>query len=994
MIMEMFFFPDRFNVAGLDLDSIVHIRHREIIIYQDDENKPPLGEGLNRKATVTLDRVWPNDKTTKQPITNPDRIAATNFVIKLQRACAKLNSQFVDYRSDTGSWVFNVDHFSKYALIDSDDEDEENVVVNNIESKTLPKPISQKPKLTKPAENLSPKPNVMKPLLDLSVGLDRTQSPNQYLLKPNMQLSTINQLSNDSRIMHYNDNNKENSISVTAQLSQHMNLQPHKIQCMKASFDDIFYNEFEPMEQDDTYEQKDKFEDKLEKILETIPEYIISPKHYDGFSKSKSIITPTDNQVSPKCFISKQKKKVQVIEVLKPVLTAPLQAQRFNLKYGSSIRIPFEVKLNNSCESSKLALLDTSSLKIPWSYNLSFISLNTKSKESFMSSKGIDISYLATELSGRGKDDYSPTVVQKIQILTPLPTETFIELLTEHLQICMTNSNCDVEKNFPYFYPTSGVDALHSHCYLLAQFSELPEEKCYAHVWELIKALWGDPENLFTKDCPQEHVYNMARRQAVSDWLETILEKMEDLKCTNDSISKKMLRLVSAHKIMEACDLAISNNEFNLAMLLAQLGSENSVRCCIQRQLWQWFNSKADLFIDIDHLKLYTLISGQPLFDSNQGIVNVCENLDWIRAFALHLWYIQPPSGTISDALDAYESSFESDDPYACKPYYSHNGCTIDNNDIFATFDVCYHLMKLYTNSAYEIYKIVNPLSHTQDPLDYSFSWLLYNTLQSLGYTQMTDTYANQLHSNFASQLVSHGLWHWAVFILLHIKDDQLRESSVEEVIGRNVDLPEGDIEDIILSEKEKFVVEKLNIEHELIYNAKAILAATYKKYLEATICYLKAKRWEEAHNVLVSHLLADFILQKEGKNTLKQLLNWLIEGSKINDSVPTVMLDSLTLLDYLKFDEKVNKMTSEKAVTYIISLCERVSYFSEKTIEERMIKTEVSSSIALQIGQLITKIEPENRKILKSLVQPLNKLTLTEDYALDELVLTISHCI
>lgn len=75
-------------------------------------------------------------------------------------------------------------------------------------------------------------------------------------------------------------------------------------------------------------------------------------------------------------------------------------------------------------------------------------------------------------------------------------------------------------------------------------------------------------------------------------------------------------------------------------MLLAQLGSENSVRCCIQRQLWQWFNSKADLFIDIDHLKLYTLISGQPLFDSNQKIINVCENLDWVRAFALHMWYV------------------------------------------------------------------------------------------------------------------------------------------------------------------------------------------------------------------------------------------------------------------------------------------------------------------------------------------------------------------
>lgn len=137
----------------------VHIRHREIIIYQDDEFKPSLGEGLNRKATVTLDRVWPNDKTTKQPITNPDRIAATNFVVKLQRACAKLGTQFVDYRSDTGSWVFNVEHFSKYALIDSDDDDEENVVECNNDSKTIPKPVIQKSKV-KPTENSSPKQSV------------------------------------------------------------------------------------------------------------------------------------------------------------------------------------------------------------------------------------------------------------------------------------------------------------------------------------------------------------------------------------------------------------------------------------------------------------------------------------------------------------------------------------------------------------------------------------------------------------------------------------------------------------------------------------------------------------------------------------------------------------------------------------------------------------------------------------------------------------------
>lgn len=131
------------------------------MIYQDDEIKPPLGEGLNRKATVTLDRVWPNDKTTKQPITSPDRIAATNFVVKLQRSCAKLGTKFVDYRSDTGSWVFNVEHFSKYALVDSDDSDDEGkTTTHTVDLKTQSKPIVQKPKVIKSSENVSPKQNV------------------------------------------------------------------------------------------------------------------------------------------------------------------------------------------------------------------------------------------------------------------------------------------------------------------------------------------------------------------------------------------------------------------------------------------------------------------------------------------------------------------------------------------------------------------------------------------------------------------------------------------------------------------------------------------------------------------------------------------------------------------------------------------------------------------------------------------------------------------
>lgn len=98
-----------------------------------------------------------------------------------------------------------------------------------------------------------------------------------------------------------------------------------------------------------------------------------------------------------------------------------------------------------------------------------------------------------------------------------------------------------------------------------------------------------------------------------------------------------------------------------------------------------------------------------------------------------------------------------------------------------------------------------------------------------------------------------------------------------------------GDIYKIVLSEKELFIVEKLKIKKEIIYNAKAILAVTQKKYyikilpkhfyefncyyiiylysffryLEATICYLMAEHWFEAYDILTNHLLADYILEK-----------------------------------------------------------------------------------------------------------------------------------
>lgn len=44
---------------------------------------------------------------------------------KLQRSTTKIGAKFVDYVPESGSWVFEVEHFTKYRLVDDDSDEEE-----------------------------------------------------------------------------------------------------------------------------------------------------------------------------------------------------------------------------------------------------------------------------------------------------------------------------------------------------------------------------------------------------------------------------------------------------------------------------------------------------------------------------------------------------------------------------------------------------------------------------------------------------------------------------------------------------------------------------------------------------------------------------------------------------------------------------------------------------------------------------------------------------
>lgn len=120
--------------------------------------------------------------------------------------------------------------------------------------------------------------------------------------------------------------------------------------------------------------------------------------------------------------------------------------------------------------------------------------------------------------------------------------------------------------------------------------------------------------------------------------------------------------------------------------------------------------------------------------------VKVCEDLDWKRAFSLHLWYHRPSSALLSDALASYEDSFKgrtSAGVYANEPrpsYLDDEEESQDDSDSEELMehrsktcrDTCYHLIKLFCKRSHRLDSTLAPASYTRHQLDVSLRYSEY----------------------------------------------------------------------------------------------------------------------------------------------------------------------------------------------------------------------------------------------------------------------------
>jgi len=402
--------------------------------------------------------------------------------------------------------------------------------------------------------------------------------------------------------------------------------------------------------------------------------------------------------------------------------------------------------------------------------------------------------------------------------------------------------------------------------------------KIEAEAWDLVSALFTNVPAEETIESIEEEILadsmarmaSMQRRASLSCWLKdrtfsAVKRKLEELPSDKEYDMDRILTCLSGHELSSAALCASSMGNVRLATLISAAGYTPLGMEHVQKQQDIWEKAGYDPFIDEQLMEVYNLLSGNV-----DAVVGIADN-DWKRAFGLYLWYGTPKDSPIHTALYSFVSA--ANKGQAPKPIPWHVKKVSEGDNIS---DVCFELIRIFCcTEDWDLLSekmeatlpilpdLLCPLGTTPDILDCSFLWHLCSVLQSIDVfpQSLSGEYSDavqRITTSYIAQIESmENLVHWAVYVALHIADDDLRAKTVKDLLARYCD--EWREDEALVG----FLLGDLGIPQVWLEEAKIIWAESHgdnEMLLEALI---DSQQWQKAHDLLLSSIGPHWLLGK-----------------------------------------------------------------------------------------------------------------------------------
>ncbi|CAM4813455.1 unnamed protein product [Rotaria magnacalcarata] len=737
-------FYDQVNVTGLDLDRIIEIERHELTVYPDDNNKPPVGKELNIPARITLYGVYPTDRSTREEISDVERIKAMNYSDYLREVTKKFDGEFVNYGIKDGSWTFTVKHFTRYGLDGSEDDF---VVVKQ--------PQQQAPKTLNPN------------FLDQTIALNDTYA----LSSPKSQPMDMEE--------------KENTTSLLTQQHQNVRFSNQSLVGLRPNaVEQLVQSMFCDDDEDD----------------------------FDGFQPTN------DYMVTSTKIITADNRQIPIIHEPISEQTTTTEHDKTQITFKAPIK-PIRERVYSKLPE-EIARIRGKYFRTNFSHYLQYGSIDTLNETRVLLQTPMNFNEQATDELQEFFEIYFLSCVKQTEENLDMP----------YFQV---RQDPDVVQRFIEFYnkilDEKNMDDNNS-------FQTLTDYSL--QVFQLCRLLWGPietPKNVQLIN--QAYFEDQQRRHLLSNWLhQCILSQPQQ-----EQWIMQNCEFLSRGLLNDCVKFAHDEGDLRLAALVHAASGSNTVRDILR-------HCAHEDIVDVyskDFRRTIAILSGEFIVKGH-NLVDQNRTTYWQMALALHLWFANSASDSVSTIVRDFESAYQ--EHYWLEPI-AHHGNT-------KTLDLRWKLLKLYTDDTYPIDNVFDVNSYTQNPFDYRLSWMLYMTLQSLGSCPLSIENDASVHVSFARQLEQLGLWHLSIFVLLHINEPTNRKRIVNEFLHRHV------TSYIDLTQDEQTLVDKYNIPINMILSAKAQRAEYDKQWTNAVRLWIDAKQWRKAHDTYCYYVFHDTLLR------------------------------------------------------------------------------------------------------------------------------------